>query len=193
MGRKARRASVDTPGSVSRAGKTTALTMVYMDNRLVSPCLYMLIPVSNKPDEAEIPEIWENEEEKGLSTGNLKKKYIAAAKSRFMSGSPTVVVNKNTGWPIALSGRVISEWRIKSRTRERILSIRLLDTMIERAKFLETVTDAKNTQGIESVSYFEGFCRINGKPFKINITVKKQKTVDRRFAYYYSATEFEGK
>jgi hypothetical protein len=100
-------------------------------------------------------------------------------------------MNKATGWRIELSNRVISEWRIKSRTRERILAIQLLDTMIESARFLKTVEDTKNTKGIESVSYFENQCGINGKLFKINITVKKQKSLERRFAYYYSATEFE--
>ncbi|HCC36334.1 MAG TPA: hypothetical protein DEQ14_01245 [Treponema sp.] len=140
--------------------------------------------------EAQIPEIWETEKDKELSTGELKKKYFTIAKDKFIRNPPMVVSNKATNWPIALSGRVISEWRIKSRTRERILSIQLLDTMIEEAKFLSTVKDTKNIE-IESVSYFENSCKINGNLYKINITVKKQKVVDRRFAYYYSATEFE--
>ena len=122
-----------------------------------------------------------------------EEKYIDIVKGRFVCNPPMIVVNKDTGWPIALSGRVISEWRTKSRTRERVLAIQLLDTMIESTRLLETVADAKNTQGIENVSYFESFCRINGKPFKITVTVKKQKTVNRRFAYYYSATELENK
>jgi hypothetical protein len=142
--------------------------------------------------EAKIPEIWEAEEDKKLAPIALKKKYIAFAQSRFIRNPPVVILNKDTNWPIALSNRVISEWRIKSRTRERILSIQLLDTMIEWARFIKTVEDTKNTE-IESVSYFENSCRINGKLFKINITIKKQKTIDRRFAYYYSATEFEFK
>jgi hypothetical protein len=61
--------------------------------------------------------------------------------------------------------------------------------MIEEAKFLKTVEDTKGTYGIESVSYFESWCKINGKLFIINITVKQQKSPKRRFAYYYSATE----
>jgi hypothetical protein len=92
-----------------------------------------------------------------------------------------------------LSNRVIAEWRIKSRTRERIMSIQLLDAMIGGAKFLKTVEDSKKTNGIESVSYFENFCKINGKLFRISIAVKKQKSLNRRFAYYYSATECEKK
>jgi hypothetical protein len=60
--------------------------------------------------------------------------------------------------------------------------------MIQSATFIKTVNDIKNAE-IESVSYFENACKINGRSFKINITVKKQKILDRRFAYYYSATE----
>ena len=138
-------------------------------------------------------EIWETEEDKKLSNGNLKHKYFMFARNRFIRNPAVIVTNKDTSWPIELSRRVISEWRIKSRTRERILSIQLLDTMIEGAKFLKTVKDAKNTHGIESVSYFENQCYINGNLFKINITVKKQKSLNRIFAYYYSATEIETK
>ena len=119
-----------------------------------------------------IPEIWEAEEDKKLSNGDLKHKYVNFARDRFIRNPPMVVVNKDTNWPIELSRRVISEWRIKSRTRERILSIQLLDAMIESAQFLKTVKDTKNIHGIESVSYFENRCYINGNLFKINITTK---------------------
>jgi hypothetical protein len=142
---------------------------------------------------SQIPEIWETEEDKKLSVGNLKHKYVIFARDRFIRNPPVVVLNKDKNWQIELSRRVISEWRIKSRTRERILSIQLLDTMIEEAKFLETVKDAKNTHGIDSVSYFENRCNINGNLFKINITVKKQISLNRIFAYYYSATEIQAK
>jgi hypothetical protein len=138
----------------------------------------------------QIPEIQETEEEKRLPVGDLKQKYIALARSRFIRNPPMVVLNRETGWAIALSSRVISEWRVKSRTRERIIAIQLLDTMIEGAKFLDTVEDTKGNPGIESVSSFENYCRINGKLFRVNIIVKKQKVIDRRFAYYYSAAEF---
>jgi hypothetical protein len=139
--------------------------------------------------EGAIPEIWETEEEKELSVGGLKQKYFNLARNRFIRTPPVVVINKDKNWPIEFSRRVISEWRIKSRTRERILSIQLLDVMTEGAKFLRTTRDTKNTPGIENVSYFENRCRINGNMFKIAITVKMQKTSGRKFAYYFSATE----
>ena len=146
--------------------------------------------MEDRLSEAQIPEIWETEEDKGLADGDLKKKYLIIAQNRFIRNPPFAVLNKEKNWLIELSRRVISEWRIKSRTRERILSIQLLDTMIEGARFLRTVEDTKRTSGIEDVSYFTNQCRINDKLFKINITVKKQKFHERRFAYYYSATEF---
>jgi len=147
--------------------------------------------VKNISSEANIPEIWETEEDKELSTGNLKKKYFVIARKKFNRIPPFVVLNKEKNWLIEVSRRVISEWRIKTRTRERIISILLLDTMIEGARYLKTVKDTKNTFGIENVSYFENQCKINGKLFNVNITIKQQKSLNRMFAYYYSATEKE--
>ncbi|GHV25476.1 hypothetical protein AGMMS4952_03310 [Spirochaetia bacterium] len=132
-------------------------------------------------------EIEETEEEKSFSVGSLKEKYIKEARRRFLKVPPLVIVNKQTNWAIEVSNRVISEWRSKSRTRERIIAIQVLDTMIETAVFLKTTEDEKNTPGIEEVSYFENKCRINGKLCKITITIKKQTIGGRRFAYYYSA------
>jgi len=149
--------------------------------------------VQNKSTEANIPEIGETEEDKLLTLIALKKKYIVFARSRFIRNPPKAVLNRSTGWLIELSNRVINEWWGKSRTRERILSIQLLDVMIESAQFLKTVEDTKKTPGIENVSYFENFCKINGRLFKINITVKKVSDKNRRFAYYYAATNFNAK
>ncbi|MDR2716483.1 MAG: hypothetical protein LBB89_00250 [Treponema sp.] len=151
----------------------------------------MLVFVENSLNERQIPEIGETGEEKNLTITALKKKYIVFARSRFIRNPPMTVLNRNTGWLIELSNRVINEWWGKSRTRERILSIQLLDVMIEGAKFLKAIEDTKKTPGIENVSYFENFCKINGKLFKINITVKKMLDKNRRFAYYYAATNFD--
>ena len=141
-----------------------------------------------RPVKSQIPEIWETEEEKGLSSIALKKKYIAFARHNFISNPPKMVLNNATGWSIEISNRVINEWWGKSRTRERILAIQLLEVMLEGAKFIETVKDNKETPGIENVSYFSNFCMINGKPFDIKITIKKMSDNNRRYVYYYAAT-----
>ena len=140
-------------------------------------------------DKSQVQEIWETNEEKKLSLGDLKHKYLSFARKLFIRNPPVVIKNNEKNWPIELSRRVISEWRIKSRTRERILSIQLLDEMIKGAKYIKTIEDMKNTPGIASVSYFENQCLINGKMFRINITIKTQKLHKRKFAYYFSATE----
>ena len=139
-----------------------------------------------------MPEIWETEEDKKLSVIALKKKYIAFARSKFIDDPPKRILNKDTGWLIEISNRVINEWWGKSRTRERILAIQILDVMLVGAKLIETVTDNKNTPGIENVSYFSNSCRINGKFFMVKITVKKMLGKNRRYAYYYAAVNIEG-
>ena len=63
--------------------------------------------MKNKPDE-QIHEIWETEEEKKLSVIDLKKKYIAFSRSRFIFNPPVTVLNKDTGWFIEISNRVIN-------------------------------------------------------------------------------------
>ena len=153
--------------------------------------MFILIFVGQKQQNTPIPEIWETEEEKKLSIVALKKKYIAFARSRFICDPPKTVVNNDTGWTIEISNRVVNEWWGKSRTRERILAIQLLDVMIEDAQYIKTVVDNKNTPGIENVSYFVNSCKINGEHYEINITVKKMSDKNRRFVYYYAATKSE--
>jgi len=45
--------------------------------------------------ETQLPEIWETDEEKKLSVMALKKKYIAFARSNFISSPPKSILNKH--------------------------------------------------------------------------------------------------
>ena len=134
-------------------------------------------------------EIWETEEEKQLDVKQLKSKYTRLANSHLVKHPPIVVINLDTQWKIEITTRVIKEWWKKSRTRPRIISIQILDKMIETGLLLKTGEDLKFTPGIESVSEFENYCKINGQLFRIHIVVKKQP--NRHFAYYYGATSIE--
>jgi hypothetical protein len=80
----------------------------------------MLIFVKNIPQQAQIPEIRETEEERALSIGQIKHRYLQLAKQNFQGN---VFVNKNTGKPIRVSRDGIMEWWRKSRRREHIISI----------------------------------------------------------------------
>jgi len=134
-----------------------------------------------------IPEIWEDAEDKQLPLNKFKEKYIEYAKTHFIKLPHLVIENENTKWKIEISTQVIKEWRQKSRTRPRLLVIRLFDEMLRTAVLIKTEKDNKNTRGIESVSEFENWCRVEGKLYKIRIIIKKQP--NRYFAYYYGAIE----
>ena len=133
----------------------------------------------------QVPEIWETEKDKLLSVNKLKEKNIEFARAHFIKTPHLVVENQETKLKIEITGQVIKEWRQKSRTRSRIMAIRLLDTMIKTAVLVKTGNDNKQTPDIESVSEFENRCMIEGKPYKIRIVVKKQPA--RYFAYYFGA------
>ena len=138
-----------------------------------------------QPVKSQIPEIWETEEEKGLSIKQLKVNYTKYAYAHFIQNPPLVLLNHATGLKIEVTTRVIREWWNKSRTRPRILSIQFLDKMIESALLLKIGVDEKNTPGIKSVIEFENRCRINGELYKTRIIVKEQP--GRHFVYYFGA------
>lgn len=135
----------------------------------------------------QIPEIWEIDEEKNLSINKLKERYIEYARLNFIKTPHLTVVNQDTKWIIEITTRVIKEWRQKSRTRPRILGIRLIDEMIRTAVLVKTESDNKQTRGIDSVCEFENWCMIQGKMYKVRIIVKKQP--NRFFVYYFGVVE----
>jgi hypothetical protein len=96
-----------------------------------------------------IPEIWETGEEKKLPVGQLKYLYLKLAKQNFQGHT---FLNKNTEKPIQVSQAGIMEWWRKSRRREHIISIKLLDFFIENAIFIKESPDYKNRPEIESAS-----------------------------------------
>ena len=138
---------------------------------------------------SQIPEIWETEEDKLLSVNKLKEKNVEYARTHFIKTPHLVIENQETKWKIEITSQVIKEWRQKSRTRPRIMAIRLLDVMIKTAALVKTGNDNKQTPFIDSVSEFENWCMIEGNLYKIRIIVKKQP--DRYFAYYFGAVRQE--
>jgi hypothetical protein len=147
--------------------------------------------VEKRQEETQIPEIWETEDDRLLSVNKLKKKCIEYARSRFIKTPHLIVENETTKWKIEITTHIIKEWRQKSRTRNRIIAIRLLDDMIKSAVLVKTEKDNKQTRDIESVSEFENWCMIEGKLYKIRIIVKKQP--ERYFVYYFGAVEQKSK
>ena len=137
--------------------------------------------MKNLPEELSIPEIWETEEERSLSVGQLKYSYLQIARQKFQG---EIFINKDTGNLIRVSRDGIMEWWRKARKREHIISMQLLDFFIENSIFLEENPDYKNRPEIESASRYESACKVNGKPFKVIITIRKGVDDIAKFRYY---------
>jgi len=128
-----------------------------------------------------IPEIWENEEDKKFSIGQLKYHYLQIAKQKFQK---KIFINKDTQNPIRVSRDGLMEWWRKSRKREHIISVQLLDFFLENGIFTGENPDYKNRPEIEGVSQFESACKVNGISFKVIITVRKGINDIAKFRYY---------
>ena len=129
----------------------------------------------------QIPEIWETKEDKSFTIGQLKYRYRQNAKQKFQG---RVYTNKDTSRQIRISADGIMEWWRKSRRREHIIAVQLLDYFLENGIFIEENPDYKKRPEIESASLFESACKVNGKYFKVIITVRKGVDDIAKFRYY---------
>jgi hypothetical protein len=141
----------------------------------------MLEFVDNRLPEDEIPEIWETEEEKKLSIGQLKYAYLQYAKQNFQGHE---YLNKSAGRLIRVSQDGVMEWWRKSRRREHIISMKMLAHFLEAAIYKETEPDKQNRPEIESISHFETECKVNGKPYTLLITTRKPVDNIDKLRYY---------
>jgi hypothetical protein len=131
--------------------------------------------------EAQIPEIRETEGEKALSVGQLKHACLKFAKQTFQGKT---FVNKDTGKLIRVSQDGIMEWWRKSKKRDHVVSIKLLNFFLENALFQGDAPDYKNRPEIESISRFETSCKVNGKLYKVVITTRKAVDDIDKLRYY---------
>ena len=137
--------------------------------------------VDNAPEEPEIPEIWEKEEEKCLAIGQLKYRYLQLARERFQG---KIFNNKQKQCPIRVSRDGLMEWWRKSRKREHIISVQLLDFFLKNGTFIGESPDYKNRPEIEGASQYVSACIVNGLLFKVIITVRKGVDDIAKFRYY---------
>jgi hypothetical protein len=141
----------------------------------------MLIFVENQLKEGQVPEIWETEEEKALSIGQLKYICLHYAKAKFQGHE---YLNKSAEKPIRVSQDGLMEWWRKSRRREHIISVRSLDFFLKNGIFKGENPDYQGRKKIESASRFESECKVNGKLFKVILTTRKSVYDIDKFRYY---------
>jgi hypothetical protein len=137
--------------------------------------------MENQPEILQIPEIWETEEERPLSIGELKYKYLQLARQKFQGN---VYTNKETQNQIRVSRDGINEWWRKSRKREHIISVQLLDYFLENGIFVEENPDYKNRPEIEGASIYKSTCKINETTFQVILTIRKGIDNIAKFRYY---------
>jgi hypothetical protein len=132
-------------------------------------------------DRPQILEIWETEEDKKFSIGQLKYRYLQIARQKIQGKK---FINKDTKRLIKVSKDGIMEWWRKSRRREHIISVQLLDFFLENGTFIEESPDYFGRPKILSASQFESNCKINGKSFKVLLTTRKAIYDTDKLRYY---------
>jgi uncharacterized protein with NRDE domain len=132
-----------------------------------------------------ILEIWETEEDKKLSNFDLKTKFKKLLQSKFQGRH---YLNKNTGILISVSSDSIRQWVTKSRSREKIIIMKILDLLLENSKYEEVlIPDRKERVEIEHFKHFHQLVFINGK--KYNAVMKVVKPVNQNHKFYYCSLE----
>jgi len=131
--------------------------------------------------EDKIPNIWEDEEDKKLSTFDLKTKYKIYLQIHFQGRQ---YYNKDIDAWISVSSDSVRQWVKKSRSREKITLIQILDFLLENSIFVPPlIPDRKNRAEIEHYIHIISPVKINGKEF--DVTLKIVKPVNHRHKFYY--------
>ena len=136
-----------------------------------------------------IPAIWETGEDKKLSTFDLKTKYRKYMQVHFQSSQ---YLNKDTGLLISVSSDGVRQWVKKSRSREKIVVIQILDFLIENSKYKgPPIPDRKDRAEIEHYKHFHQPVLINGK--KYNAILKVVKPINQNYKFYYCSLKAQDK
>ncbi|MDR1444933.1 MAG: hypothetical protein LBI94_08650 [Treponema sp.] len=126
--------------------------------------------------------IIETDVERKLSLNDLRKECLRYVREHFQGKAFT---NKSTGREIKVSREGIGEWKMKSKTREQIVSIKILDQLLENSTFDHDFPDEKGRQNIENFSYFTSRCMVNETPYMAIITVKTTKPYGDKYYHHY--------
>ena len=93
--------------------------------------------------------------------------------------------NIGTGREIIVSKDGLGEWKSKSKSREQVLSIKILDKLLENGVFDHDAEDKYHRKNIEKVSYFHSSCEISGARYNAIITVMKIKNYGDKYYHHY--------
>jgi len=147
----------------------------------------MELPVIKKTNEARDikmngSEIFENDHEKSLSFHDLKRECHAYARQHFQGKK---FVNKATGREITVSKDGLGEWKTKSKSREQVLSVKILDKLLENGIFDHDMDDKLGRKNIEKIIYFHSLCVIGNNKYNAVITIRKIKNNGEKYYHHY--------
>jgi hypothetical protein len=129
----------------------------------------------DKDDESNIAE---TEREKCLSIYELKKECFTYAKEHFQGKR---FHNKATGRDFIVSKDGLGEWKSKSKSRDQILSIKILDKLLEKGIFDHKANDKYGRKNIEMIFYFYSLCVVNDRRYNAVITIRKIKNYGNKY------------
>jgi hypothetical protein len=135
-----------------------------------------------KENNARKGKVIETGREKALSIHELKKEYFDYARGHFQGKRFT---NIATGRDIIVSKDGLGEWKSKSKSREQVLSVKILDKLLENGIFDHDADDKHGRKNIEKISYFNSPCVINNKEYNTVITVRKIKNYGDKYYHHY--------
>ncbi|GHV76794.1 hypothetical protein AGMMS49942_16150 [Spirochaetia bacterium] len=141
----------------------------------------MLLFVENSSPEQEIPEISETGEEKALSDKELKTACFNFARRHFQGKA---FRNKSTNQNITVSRGGLGEWKTKTRSRDQIVSIKILDKLLIHGTYWKDADDTEEDPNIDKYLYFRQNCKINSTEYTAIITIRVYKQ-DKRHKYYH--------
>jgi len=127
-------------------------------------------------------EITESDHEKSLTFHDFKRYCYDYARKHFQGKTFT---NKASGFDIVVSKDGLGEWKSKSKSREQVLSVKILDKLLENCIFDHDAQDKFLRKNIEKVSYFTNQCEINNKKYEAVITVRKVKNYAYKYYHHY--------
>ena len=141
--------------------------------------------MESRQGELQIPDIGETDEDKILSSFDLKTKYKNILKTRFQGRQ---YLNKNTDLQIAISSDFVNQWVKKSRTREKIILIQVLDLLLENSVYDGLpVPDRKDRSEIEHYKHFHCQAVIDRDIY--NVVLKIVKPVQKPHKLYFYSLE----
>jgi hypothetical protein len=130
-----------------------------------------------------IPAISETRVENKLSDRELKSNCFLYARSSFQGRA---FINESIGKAITVSRGGISEWQSATKSRDQILSIKILDKLLQQGDFWKEEADKRNDPNIAKVIYLRQICQINDNLYTAIMTIKAYKMADyHKFYHYY--------